>query len=136
MSFARPHLAHVVGGVVVEAAQVEQTVDDVERQFRLDVVLSLGRLPLGDLQAENEFPFEFFRSGATVWKCQDVGRFIVIEIALVEPMNRRVVNKSEADLVIRDTFAIEHGSSDRAHGAPVDGGGFRGDVDRDFAHGC
>ena len=75
-------------GLVVVAAEVQETVDDVERQLCLNVVAANRGLGLRNFGADDQFTGEPFGLGFAEGKTQNVRRFIVLQIALVQLLNR------------------------------------------------
>jgi hypothetical protein len=51
---ALPHFFRARCRFVIVAAQVQEAVDDIERQFRLEFVTVNGGLGLGDFRADHE----------------------------------------------------------------------------------
>src|SRR5258708_5049849 len=102
--------AHFLGigfFVVIVAAEVKEAVDYVERQFGLNIVAQSDWLGWGKFNADDQLPREFLRSRVAERKTQNVRRFIVIEIALVEPVNGGIVYERQADFVVVLFLALE-----------------------------
>src|SRR5262249_52388432 len=65
---------------------------------------------------------------------EDVGRLVVFQVALVELMDRRVVDEGEAYLVVGDALALQHGAGHLAQAAAVDRHDLLRAGDADLAH--
>ena len=92
--------------LVVVAAQVQEAVDDVEGQFSLNIVAAFLRLGLRHLGADDQLAGQPVRAGLAEREAQHVGRLVVIEVALVEPVDRGIVDEGEADLGVVDAFTL------------------------------
>src|ERR1043165_7945590 len=117
MPFSLAHLFFGARRFVVVAAQVQQAVDNIERQFGLHIVAALGGLLLRNLNADDQLAFQLLGVGGAIRKRQHIGRLVGVEILLVEAMDGGIVYKSKADLVILDVFAFEDGTGDFAQSA-------------------
>ena len=66
-------------------------------------------------------PSSFFGAGAAQGKREHVGRLVVVEELLVEPMDGRIVHEGQADRRGGDALALQDGFGDLAQPAAVDG---------------
>ncbi len=110
--------------------------DDVKRQLHLHVMAALLGLVPRNLDAEHELARQLACGAVAQRKRQHIGRLVVIEEALVEAMNGRVIHEGEADLVVRHALAVEHCPPDCAHAPAIDGNDFLRARDGDLAHGA
>lgn len=119
MPFSLTHDAGRLITQVVVAAQMQHAVYDIECQFRLNIMTSLGGDAEGDLGTNNEFPFEHPGAGTAEGETQDVGGFVVVEKLFVEAMNGGIIDEGETDLVLINSLAFEDGPRGVAHLAPI-----------------
>src|SRR2546427_12981818 len=124
MSFALAHGAGAGFRLVVITAEVQKAVDGVKRQLCLNLMSTNGCLHLGDLGPDDQFTREPRGARFAERETEHIGRFIVLEIALVQLMNRRGIDEGNAYLALVDAFALKNGNSSAAHTRPVNGDRF------------
>ena len=71
---------------------------------------AVGGVLLRDLVADHDLAFERLRAGLGVRERQHVGRLVVLEELIVEPVDVRVVDERERDLARLHALALEHGA--------------------------
>src|SRR5262249_37158793 len=135
-AFALPHLGSSGLGLVVVPAQMQQPMNDVKRQFRLDRMPSVLRLTARHLRADHQLARQAPCIGFAQGKTQYVGRLVVIEVAVVELMNGWIIYEGETDFRLAYVLAFEDRAHDLPHGPAVHGDSFLGTGDRDANHGC
>jgi len=107
MPLALPHLGGARVRLVVVAAQVQQAVDDVQRQLDLDACPRSRAAAWATSAPMTSSPASFLRwarSGGS----SHVRRLVVIQVALVERVDRRVIDERQADLGVRRALALQH----------------------------
>src|ERR1051326_5132994 len=87
------------------------------------------------LGADHQLALQAAGARAAQWEAEYVGRFVVIEVALVELVNRGVVYEGQTDVGVGLALTFENSARYGAHSTAVDGDGFLRRSDGDFAHG-
>src|SRR6516225_5286065 len=100
---------------------MKEPVNDVQREFRVNLMAALDRLPLSDFCPDNELARQAAFAGFTERETQYIRRLVVVQIATVELMDRRVIDKRQADLGGAFPFAFEHGRGHMTKLGTVDG---------------
>ena len=96
----------VVGGQVVVAAEMKQTVDHVERQLGPGVGPDLAAPCAAAISAETtSSPARIGVAGLGEREADHVGRPVVAEVAAVDRVDRRVVDQRDRDRRPRDALA-------------------------------
>ena len=81
--------------MIIIPAEVKDAVNHIEGQLSPLGVSPFPRLVPGDLSADHEFAFETFGLRCTQGERDDIGRLIVVQELAIEPMRRRVIDKSK-----------------------------------------
>src|SRR5437870_10019454 len=97
MSFAFPHRGGSVACMIVVVAQVQQAVDNVQRQLRVDIMTARLRLAFGDFGTNDQFSSQAASVALAEREAQYVGRLVVLQVALVELMDRGIIDKGQTD---------------------------------------
>src|SRR5262249_39090352 len=92
------------------------------------------RLGLGDLGSDDQLAGQLLRAALAERKGEDVRRLVVVEVALVELVNRRIVDERQTDLVVGDGLTLQHGAHDLAQLPAVDRDEFLRTGNGDLAH--
>src|ERR1051326_1987228 len=86
------------------------------------------------LGADHQLALQAAGARAAQWEAEYVGRFVVIEVALVELVNRGVVYEGQTDVGVGLALTFENSARYGAHSTAVDGNGFLRRSDGDLAH--
>src|SRR5262249_33929192 len=119
MAFALAHALRVRRGLIVIAAKMKHAVDDVKSQLGLDVMAAAFRFDLCLFHPDHKLAAQRFGAWIAQRKTQDIGGLIVIQIALIELLDCRIIDEGEADLSFGKAFFSQNRSNNLLHSAPV-----------------